>query len=357
VASTDGVNTDALPTRAAGGQAERPATPNKRLSEPGDEARTWFQTLSPEKRAAIHELSRVQPIYTLVVGMFAALWMAGAVLILRVPQWPARLAGYLLIGLAIHGLANMLHESIHGNMFRNRRLDYWAGLLTGLPALLGVTAYRVNHLPHHWYNRTERDPSEIMNLSKNKGVLSVLFYVWLVAGMFLMIVTTPITAQKYAKPREKRLIAAEYLTLAAVVAGLVLAGLRFSFLRALFEVWGIPLIVAAMIGNVRGWAEHMLTLPGHPLTQSRTVSSNRLVSLLFVNANYHLEHHLFPGMPWYNLPKLHQLLQDEYKLAGTFKYKSYLRFLWDATLLGVHGLAPKHVRLPAHLTAHGAARS
>jgi len=341
---------------SAAHQTEPAAGPGPRQAEPGDEARSWFKTLSPEQRAAIHKLNRVQPIYALVTLLFVAMWVGGGALIVAVHTWPARLAGYVIIGFAIHGLAGLLHETIHGSMFRNRRLDYWAGLLTGLPALLGVTAYRVTHLPHHWYNRTERDPAEIMNISKNKTVVSIFFYLWLVGGMFLMIVTTPFGAQKYAKRDEKRLIVAEYLTLLAVIAGLALAGWRFGFLRALFEVWGVPLIVAALIANVRGWSEHMLTLPGHPLTQSRTVSSNRLLSLLFVNANYHLEHHLFPGMPWYNLPKLHQLLQEEYKAAGTFSYKSYLKFLADAALIGVHGLAPKHVRLPAHLAAHGASR-
>ena len=26
---------------------------------------------------------------------------------------------------------------------------------------------------------------------------------------------------------------------------------------------------------------------------------------------YHLEHHLFPGVPFYNLPKLHLMLMEE----------------------------------------------
>ena len=68
-----------------------------------------------------------------------------------------------------------------------------------------------------------------------------------------------------------------------------------------------------MFGNVRSWAEHALTRPGDPLTCTRTVTSNRVVSFLMCNLNYHLEHHLFPGVPWYNLPALHALLADEYR--------------------------------------------
>jgi fatty acid desaturase len=26
---------------------------------------------------------------------------------------------------------------------------------------------------------------------------------------------------------------------------------------------------------------------------------------------YHIEHHIFPGVPFYNLPKLHRLIKDQ----------------------------------------------
>lgn len=88
---------------------------------------------------------------------------------------------------------------------------------------------------------------------------------------------------------------------------------------------------------MRSWAEHALTRPGHPLTHTRTVTSNLVVSFLMCNLNYHLEHHLFPGVPWYNLPRVHALLADEYRRAGAFVHRSYLGFLREAARAGVHG--------------------
>jgi fatty acid desaturase len=32
--------------------------------------------------------------------------------------------------------------------------------------------------------------------------------------------------------------------------------------------------------------------------------------------NYHLEHHLYPAVPHYHLPRLHRLLVDRRALAG-----------------------------------------
>jgi fatty acid desaturase len=62
---------------------------------------------------------------------------------------------------------------------------------------------------------------------------------------------------------------------------------------------------------------------------------------LNINLNYHIEHHLFPGVPWYNLPKVHALLLEDYKAAGSSIYGSYTHFLFDAFRTGIHGLAPR----------------
>jgi fatty acid desaturase len=122
-----------------------------------------------------------------------------------------------------------------------------------------------------------------------------------------------------------------------VTAALMVFG-RFGRLDIPLHAWLLPLPVAIAFGNVRSWAEHALTRPGHPLTHTRTVTSNRVVSFLMCNLNYHLEHHLFPGVPWYNLPRLHALLSDEYRWAGAFVHRSYLGFLWEAVRAGVHGV-------------------
>ena len=41
----------------------------------------------------------------------------------------------------------------------------------------------------------------------------------------------------------------------------------------------------------------------------RTIYMNRVNRFLYWNMNYHLEHHMFPLVPYYNLPKLHELVK------------------------------------------------
>jgi fatty acid desaturase len=100
----------------------------------------------------------------------------------------------------------------------------------------------------------------------------------------------------------------------------------FAFpLRVLLQVWLIPGVLVGYISAVRALAQHALTDPADPLLASRSVRSNRLVSFLLLNENYHLEHHLFPEIPSYNLPGLHALLRA--RVPHTVEARSYSRFL------------------------------
>ena len=40
----------------------------------------------------------------------------------------------------------------------------------------------------------------------------------------------------------------------------------------------------------------------------RTIFLNPFLSFLYWKMNYHIEHHMYPGVPFYNLPKLHNAI-------------------------------------------------
>ena len=54
----------------------------------------------------------------------------------------------------------------------------------------------------------------------------------------------------------------------------------------------------------------------------RTVKLNPIFSFLCWNMEYHLEHHMFPMVPSYNLKKLHYVIKDQLPPAN--------KGLWDA---------------------------
>lgn len=309
----------------------------------------WFHALPPATRAALRELCRVRRCRNLIACVFLSLWIGPGVLVLGAPPWPARLAAYVVMGAALHACGILMHEAVHGNFFRHPALDRWSAFLLGAPVCVSGSAYRVTHLLHHRHTRGAEDPDEFTNYVQGRRGLSVLFYAWGVVGLLIFLAHVPATALRRGTRADRVAVLTEYALLVALYGVVALIAARRGATEVLVRAWLIPMAVAAAIVNVRGWAEHMLTQPGHPLTQTRTVTSNAVVRFLMCNLNYHLEHHLFPGMPWYHLPKAHALLAEDYRRAGAFVYGSYLAFLWDAVRAGVHGLAPK--RAPA-----GAAR-
>ncbi len=304
----------------------------------------WLAELAPEKRAALRELHEIDRRLNWVALLFPAMWVAAAAVVVALPIWPVRIIGYVVIGTAIHAMAVLVHETSHYSMFRNRLLDRIVGFLMGAPVFVSYTAYRVLHAYHHKYTREEEDPDEFNNVTKNRFLLSLLFYSWLIIGTPVYLIHVAATALIRGSRRDRIDVIVEYVLLVGLVVGAILVARHLGRTDVFIHCWALPMIIAMIFGNIRSWAEHTMTIPGDPLTRTRTVVSNRAVSLMMCNLNYHLEHHLCPGIPWYNLPKMHKLLKDDYRKAGSFIYDSYLRFLFDAFRNGVHGISA--MRMP-----------
>ena len=52
----------------------------------------------------------------------------------------------------------------------------------------------------------------------------------------------------------------------------------------------------------------------------------------FLWSNYHLEHHYFPGVPFYNLPGLRRLLDPYFQKKG-MRPRGYARLLYQYLVL------------------------
>jgi fatty acid desaturase len=143
----------------------------------------------------------------------------------------------------------------------------------------------------------------------------------LLAGCFLYILLIPLLAWRRGSPRERLHILQEYAVLGAVWAA-VFTALPFPLL---LRAWLMPLIVVAYMTQFRGFTQHGITDPSDPLLASRSIHPGPVVRFLVLNENYHLEHHLYPEIPSYNLRRLHLLLHD--RLPHSVTGASYSGFL------------------------------
>lgn len=284
-----------------------------------------FRELPRQKQVALRELYRLNPWWNLKIALLFAIWAACAYVAIHVAALPLRVACYFLIAASMQGLGILMHEAVHGIMFRNSHLNRWIGFLCGLPVMLSVSAYRVGHLPHHRHERDDRDPDELENFSKNPRVLSLLFCLTFLFGELLGFHRVGPSNALQVRGETRRDVLMEY----AIIVAAFIAVFALVPISLMLHIWVFPALIGGRLTNVRTLAEHVLTDRECMAGPTRTVVSSRFVSFFMCNLNYHIEHHLFPAVPWYNLPKLRALLGDELGRAGAQVYCSYTRFLLD----------------------------
>ena len=210
---------------------------------------------------------------------------------------------------------------VHGVLFVNRRWNWMASVLLGSTFLMSFSAYRVLHLRHHRYLGDPRDPDDYHNYSGSRPVVWCLHFVRLTVGPLLYVCLIPVLALKHGSPAQRKLICIEYTLLASIYSVLLRA---FSY-RDLFVVWFVPLLLMGALTAIRGFTQHGITEASDPYLASRTMLPNPVVAFFLLNENYHLEHHLFPEVPSYHLPALHELIWP--KLPRAVSGRSYLAFL------------------------------
>lgn len=268
--------------------------------------------------------------------------IAAAVGCWQVMQWniyasiPLYLLTIIFIGSRQHALAILMHEGAHYRLLKNRTAnDFFTELLTAWPMLIAMRNYREHHFPHHRAPNTEDDPDwnlrsqdESWEFPKTRFGLAKLF---LSDFLGLRIIDQYRTFGRYAFPEKRKRDWIDYtreLYTAAVVVTLIYFGLWLPYL--LF--WIVPMVTwLKVVLRVRTIAEHYALDYGHMFRQTRTTYPNWLERVLISpnNINYHLDHHLYPSVPFYNLPKLHQelLKAEEFRREAhlTHGYAQVLR--------------------------------
>jgi fatty acid desaturase len=107
-----------------------------------------------------------------------------------------------------------------------------------------------------------------------------------------------------------------FLTLLAAVAFASWIPLMLIGLPRLYGCWHMVLCGLLQHG---GLAEDVLD---HRLN-SRTVYMNPLSRFIYWNMNYHVEHHMFPMVPYHALPKLHEIIKHDLPPPNTSFLDAY----------------------------------
>jgi len=90
---------------------------------------------------------------------------------------------------------------------------------------------------------------------------------------------------------------------------------------------GFPRLYGAWHHVMTGVLQHLglaENVTDHRLN-TRTVLLNPISRFIYLNMNYHVEHHMFTMVPYYNLPKLHELIKHDVPLPEPSLFAAFRR--------------------------------
>ena len=248
------------------------------------------------------------------------------------------LATAAFIGARQHALLILMHDGTHYRLFRNRRVNDWlTELLLAWPHLVTMRSYRENHLAHHNYVNTEKDPDWLRkkdnpewHFPQSATSLVGIFLRDLVGIGGIKLIRLASSLSSAARAPSKAFVRIRLVFYMTAIGVLIGAGCG----KALVLYWAVPYFTwLILIMRIRSIAEHFAIEgePG-PYRQTRTTHVG-LLARLFVapkNVNYHIEHHFFPSVPFFRLPKLHALLMSNGEFAGAAHItQSYAKILLE----------------------------
>ena len=256
----------------------------------------------------------------------------------------ANWAGFAL-ALWLHGTfitffgMSACHELSHKTVFKTKWLNVVFLWVFSIPSWFNFISYKVSHTHHHQFTLHPKGDRELL-LPKNPS-LKFMYMIQLltlnIAGGFESLGIIPtiggtlrlalsgrfgamvgisdnwleaIFTPDMLSERKKAIALARFLLLfhSAVIA-----------VSIVFRLWPLMLIVTfgTFIGN---WLRYLVGVPMHTGLRDnvadfrkcvRTITLDPFTSFLYWRMNWHIEHHMYAGVPCYKLQKLHRALKND----------------------------------------------
>lgn len=256
----------------------------------------------------------------LAVGVFAlhfAMLFAIPVAVHADAAWGLALVPIVLVTNAFWSL---VHEAIHGMLFRQRRINDAVGRAFGVCFGAPFRALRAGHLLHHRFSRTARERTEVYEPGRTmRLVASLRYYLQIFGGVYLLEVFGALAAFLPARALaaiERRLESSgsvSQLVLRVLRQPAALRELRVDAAAMLllystsFALYGEHwwMLAAAIAGRAflisfADNAYHYGTRLDAP-REAKNVRAPRWLEAGLLNFTLHGIHHQHPSLPWHAL--------------------------------------------------------
>ena len=302
--------------------------------------------------------------------VYLAQWIAGLALT-GACVWAALGAPWVWPAMFVHGVLLTLpaysfsHETAHGTAFRTRRLNEAVFWITSFIYMEEPLHRRYTHTNHHtftWHvGKDSQMPFDTPMafggwLAEASGLALLRFHVrvlcQLAVGRYTDTMKSVTPAGELPKmTRNARVLIALYAGIGTLIAAGVMWPLWFLVLPRLL---GAPVMMLFTL------IQHVEMQEDSPsiLESTRSFRTGGLGRFLYMNMNHHIEHHLYPQVPFYALPELNRAISGQLPAPDP----GFFRTSWEVLTvvlrrsLGRNTQAPSIRQAPHMITEGGYSR-
>ena len=240
-------------------------------------------------------------------------------------------------GFTVFNFTVLLHEVLHHLVFERRhaRAERALALAYAIPSGISASQFTRWHLDHHAELGSDEDDPKRHHLSPKIN-----------ARWYKLLYATPALFPIYFRAARKETATYSNELRATIAWERRLAiGFHLGSIALLWYFFGFPAALRAHIIPVffifpiaftlNRLGQHYDIDPKDPAKWGTLMKSNWFWNFAFINSNLHLEHHYFPGVPFYNLPALQRALRPFYAQKG-MRWQSYRGLLYGWLVQNKH---------------------
>ena len=279
----------------------------------------WFRpVVDPHDIRNLMQKSDAIAIRDTVIWLGMMIMTAGCAAILWPSVWSVPF--WLIYGVLYGSAADSRwHECGHKTAFKTTWMNNAVYQLASFMIMRNPAIWQASHVRHHTDTIiVGRDPEIVAMRPPDLARIALAFVG--VVDVYIAFKRMILHASGRIDPEEATYVVAKdhakvfrVARIWLVIYGCTIAaaGLMTSILPLMLI--GLPRLYGAWHHVLTGLLQHVglaENVSDHRLN-TRTVLMNPLSRFIYLNMNYHLEHHMFTMVPYYNLPKLHELIKHD----------------------------------------------
>ena len=279
----------------------------------------WFRpAVDPQKIRALMQKSDARAMRDTALWL-GAMCVSAACAIALWPSWWS-LPFWLVYGVLYGSAADSRwHECGHQTAFKTAWMNAVVYQIASFMMMRNPAVWRASHVRHHTDTVVVgRDPEIVAMRPPDLARIALMFVG--VIDVYSAFKRMFLHASGRIDPEEAMYVAPKDHPKIFRVARIWLAIYGFTIVLSVITTSILPLMLIGLPRLYGAW-HHVMTgllqhlglaenVSDHRLN-TRTVLMNPISRFIYLNMNYHLEHHMFTMVPYYNLPKLHELIKHE----------------------------------------------